>query len=854
MSRSFSIGRFCCDASDRIAVPGYHPTPVQVLTIAHPTELPNALVLAQSVRERHAQWPVTILVVSDAADPAVEPPAGVTLMTLAEIDVEDRDFITAALNRDQQRNALRGAAMAALLAHGAERILYLDHRMQAFGDLGAAETALADAPVALLPYITSPDEWAGPGSLVRSGEQHGAFHPGVMAVRRSSPVDSMLADWPVRGLAIPPRVDRIGFDDQRALHDPFRAWLDSLPARVPGLAPIEGAAFVVGTWNLDSAPLTGDLNGGLDLGDQAIGLVDFQSYDPQRPHVFSPNGDGPLLSKEPSLAAICAEHSRRLAEYSTNTGADPYEHLPDQTRLTQMLRWLAGEAIAEHAIDKSIFDEHGMREFYKWLNEPQGRGSEFGLTRYHQAIYQERLDIRIAFQHLNGPGGVEYAIWLRGDGRDQFAMPDALLPPAPAPVKSSRFAARGAPEWGVNLAGFLRSEIGLGEAARLLVSALNETEVPVLPIHGALHPAVRQTREYEAAPPDAARYPINVICMNGNTIPVFARDVGTGFFEGRYSVALWWWEVDTFPAGWHEAFDYLDEIWVASDLVYHAIAPASPIPVVKVPMPVTMPEIEPIPRAQLGLPDDDFVFLFIYDYNSSSARKNPVGLVNAFKAAFTPGSGAALVLKCINAENSPQQHEEVLYAIDGHPDIHIISDFIPENEKNSLLAACDCYVSLHRSEGFGLTAAEAMWLGKPVIATRYGGTLEFMTDANSFLIDYTAVAVGPDAHPYPPDAFWADPSIEQATRAMREVFDNPQAAADRGSRASEDIRRTNSPAVAGTAMQRRLQTIFDDLPEESRYERIVEFKRQQEIVSTSERITGQLRRAKAKLKRTVARG
>jgi hypothetical protein len=121
-----------------------------------------------------------------------------------------------------------------------------------------------------------------------------------------------------------------------------------------------------------------------------------------------------------------------------------------------------------------------------------------------------------------------------------------------------------------------------------------------------------------------------------------------------------------------------------------------------------------------------------------------------------------------------------------------------------MLAASDCYVSLHRSEGFGLTPAEAMYLGKPVIATGYSGNLEYMTAENSYLVDYAVKPIGSRNEPYPPDGEWADPDTDHAARLMREVVENPSEAERRGRQAAIDIRAGFSADAAGETMERRL--------------------------------------------------
>ena len=121
---------------------------------------------------------------------------------------------------------------------------------------------------------------------------------------------------------------------------------------------------------------------------------------------------------------------------------------------------------------------------------------------------------------------------------------------------------------------------------------------------------------------------------------------------------------------------------------------------------------------------------------STIQRKNPVGLIEAFRRAFAAGEGPRLLIKTINAPLRPLHEEALLDAAQGRPDIHIVDRSLTAEEMDGLIAGCDCYVSLHRSEGFGLTMAEAMAVGKPVIATAYSGNVDFMNRDNSLLVDY----------------------------------------------------------------------------------------------------------------------
>jgi glycosyltransferase involved in cell wall biosynthesis len=305
---------------------------------------------------------------------------------------------------------------------------------------------------------------------------------------------------------------------------------------------------------------------------------------------------------------------------------------------------------------------------------------------------------------------------------------------------------------------------------------------------------------------DAAAFPVNLVCVNADVLEPWAAQAGEAFFAGRYTIGFWWWEVLRFPPEWLPAFDLVDEVWVATQHVADALMPVSSIPVTKVTMPVVAPPVCHRSRRELGLPEG-FLFMFLFDYHSIFERKNPLATVEAFQRAFPPGSGASLVIKCINHDYHEHTHERLLLAAREHPDVHIVDRYVSAREKDSMIASADCYVSLHRAEGFGLTPAEAMCTGKPVIATRYGGNLEFMNDRNSWLVDYRLVPIGAGSSPYPADGEWAEPDLEQAARYMREIADDPTAARLRAAHGASDMRAHHSPRAAGMSMQRRLDHI-----------------------------------------------
>jgi glycosyltransferase involved in cell wall biosynthesis len=192
-------------------------------------------------------------------------------------------------------------------------------------------------------------------------------------------------------------------------------------------------------------------------------------------------------------------------------------------------------------------------------------------------------------------------------------------------------------------------------------------------------------------------------------------------------------------------------------------------------------------------------------------RKNPLGLVEAFKKAFDPGEGPMLVLKSINGDSRPEASAELKAVIEGRDDIIWIDKYLDSEMSAALMNLCDCYVSLHRSEGLGLTIAEAMLLGKPVIATGYSGNLDFMTPDTSYMVPWTRVKVGKGAEAYSSRATWAEPNLDVAAEMMRTVYENPEQAQAVANAGKRDLEQRFTREVTGARMKARLEEIWESL-------------------------------------------
>jgi glycosyltransferase involved in cell wall biosynthesis len=599
----------------------------------------------------------------------------------------------------------------------------------------------------------------------------GAYADGLLAVRADAPV---LDRWAALDPAEPRR-------------------LDVLVAGQPHTT-LRGPAALVGAWSLrpehavEGAPLT--------LDGAPVVAVDLSAVDADEPWLLDGRFEAPRarLSEHPVLAALVAAEVAAWATEPPAAGDWDPERTGFGVPLDATLRRAARDADADAP---DLLDPAQGQAARDWLVAAAPDG---GPGPYLHVLHA-RPDLRATFPRVPGADVPGFLAWARTHAVDDGAPAELLLPaldavrfPAPAAARGPR------PGPGVNVVGFLGSELGIGESARLLVSALEAAGVAhsVVPVDRFAQSRATTARVTAGG----GRYDTTVLCVNSDLTPTVAPTV-RDLMDRSYRIGMWYWEVEDFPATQHGGFAVLDEIWVATDFVRDAIAPHSPLPV-RVLTPPLPQRAEQVPdRTGLGLPDRPYL-LFSFDFLSTAARKNPVGLIEAFTRAFAPDEGPMLVVKSINADRRPAQAERVRLAAAARPDVLLMEEHVSAQLRDALVAHCLAYVSLHRAEGLGLTMAEAMAWGKPVVATRYSGNLQFMTDENSFLVPWTRATVPAGAEPYPPGAAWADPDLDAAAAALRTLWDDPDEAARRGARAAQDIATRHTAAAAGAAVAGRL--------------------------------------------------
>ncbi|MDP6732360.1 MAG: glycosyltransferase [Gammaproteobacteria bacterium] len=360
---------------------------------------------------------------------------------------------------------------------------------------------------------------------------------------------------------------------------------------------------------------------------------------------------------------------------------------------------------------------------------------------------------------------------------------------------------------GVNLVAYIRAEMGLGEGARADARALEAADIDFGILNFELgNPGRMADLSWQAREVTDASFNTFLIHVNGDFLATAKRSLPTYFYEDRYVIAYWAWELEELPEIWISALEEADEIWVPSEFVARAVRKHASIPVTIIPHCIDLSPSKAFSRQDLQLPAERFLFLSMFDTRSIAERKNPFAAIKAFQQAFAPDDGSVgLVLKVNNADAI--NADQLQYKLQDSTNIFILDEAHTREEINSLLTQINCYVSLHRSEGFGLGPAESMCLGKPTIMTNWSGNTDFMTADNCVPVDYRLIPIERDYGPYKAGQRWADANIDEAAAAMYRLASDPELVDQLGNNARKFMQAEFSPAAVGERIKARLQAL-----------------------------------------------
>lgn len=379
------------------------------------------------------------------------------------------------------------------------------------------------------------------------------------------------------------------------------------------------------------------------------------------------------------------------------------------------------------------------------------------------------------------------------------------------------FAPRDAPALTLNLWGHLSGGFGLGEGARCTARILREAGVRVrlhdLPLatHVNDQPVVAPKRVEPAA--------IDLVHTNPNVLRQTDGLQERLELRAPLRIGFWAWELETFPSGWEEGFSGLDQLWCPSSFTATSLGLRSPVPVTPLPHLIDWDRADKLweqrrrrgPRRQ----GEPFRCLFAFDFWSTRSRKNPDAVIDAFQLAFPrvmpAGSAsleASLVLKLASSEQFPGATAELQERCGADPRIRLITGHLANDAFDQLYAEADVLVSLHRAEGFGLSLAEAMAAGLPVVATGYSGNLTFMPPGSAGLVPYRLVPITASEGDYRAGGLWAEPDREAAAAALRRLAEDPRHHADIAGAGRAAVASTLAPGRLAAVAAQRLGTLL----------------------------------------------
>ena len=577
-------------------------------------------------------------------------------------------------------------------------------------------------------------------------------------------------------------------------------WLDSL-ADLPGVECLTDAAFPLSVRNADES--TRDT--------ATAALIRWPGFKADTPWLLSAEtGELPRVrtTTHPALARLARERAAVLTPLfvSEDEPLQAFIQLPNGLPVTKVIRHAYGAGLRRFESGNADeppnpFAGDATEAFITWLISPEDGTDSGGAAPFigsFRLLHPELSDSLVSDDDV--------VAWLNDRG-PATGVPRELRPPRPSstPHPSPPAPAPLSLRPAVEVSGYVDAAFGMGAAARAVVAACRASAIPT-----SVHVDIRTAHHQDASTDERVwpasfegPTPVLVLVRNADALLANPTDAIAARKAGRKVVGVWFWEVATFPDRLRPAFALLDEIWVATEFVATSLRAHSDAPPIHrfsfpLPPPVEVGKSESLAQAfarDHHIDDDRFVVAFSFDYDSVADRKNPWGAVAAYKLAFpvadealADGQRPLLVLKAIGSDRHPIDHDRLVFSIDGRSDVLLIENHLNADGQAGLFARADAYISLHRGEGLGLTVAEAMAAGTPVVVTDYSGTTSFCDPDTAWLVPFELIDIPASTPVYAGCGQWAEPDIRVAATYLRFIATSAEPARTMTTNATEQLR------------------------------------------------------------------
>lgn len=414
-------------------------------------------------------------------------------------------------------------------------------------------------------------------------------------------------------------------------------------------------------------------------------------------------------------------------------------------------------------------------------NEINSKENNLLVTTLMLLIWRTRPDLQSAFVDIHGNDKKAFWTWWYDHGIEEYNLKSVVS--NKEKHKNSFIEENLAEEMidaetRVALIGHPTGVFGLGEDARLIYESLKllGIKVDLYSASDHLHNSetsrngVYTLNEYKNI------YSLNIFCLPAFDMIGILFDHGSDIFEGTINLGIWQWELSEFPKEAILSIELVDYIYSISDFSSKSISKITDKVIGTLPLPVLEPSFIKKERKYFDLPQDHFLYIFSFDANSFINRKNPLGIIEAFQRAFPSKADVGCVIKVMNSKSNDIWNECVRRSICDSR-IHIIDKVLNRSEFLALIDVCDVIVSLHRAEGFGRLMAEGFLLGKTSIASNYSGNLDYMNEENSYLVQGDIIPMFESDYLFSEGKEWFQPSINDASAKMIEVYEEQELAA-----------------------------------------------------------------------------
>jgi glycosyltransferase involved in cell wall biosynthesis len=821
------------------------PSQYAICTIFARNYLAHARTLAESFLKQHPDGIVFALLCDKLEgffDPGQEP---FVTLDIADLGVPHLGDLAMRYNVTELSTAVKPFLLDYLLKKtNLNRICYFDPDILFLNTIDEIFAQLDVHNIVLLPHLT--------GALNESSKPNehdilitGAYNLGFIGIRRSEEVSKFLQWWGEKLLKYC-YIDFANnlFVDQR--------WIDLVPGMFDGVYINRDPGYDVAYWNLMHRTICQADTGYTCLG-QPVRFFHFSGFNPRYPDVISKHQDRFTMPQIGDAAKLFELYRQQLLEHGYEAVINwPYafNHFTNGTPIPEVVRSLWKQTPGANTQWVDPFDNEPSNSFYEWLVAPVDGGIPV-MNRVAEHIYHTRPDVQRTFPRYRDIHRRDFVRWFVETGIVEHKVDPAFadmmqesLARSASPLEKRVLGIRsmlsqmqrrflggqsiqtnlnkmvqrlaypfgtvGANKHrpvskGLNVIGYLSAETGVGEVPRALARSLTAADYPIAMTRLANPDGARSNDLSALNLPTGTPYDVNLFCVNADSMSNVKEQLGRRLWGQKYNIAFWFWEIANFPEIWRNRFDDLQEVWVGSSFVQEAISAMSPIPVVKIGIPITLRPPASLRRQELGLPQEKFIFLYAFDMLSIPERKNPLDYISAFKRAFEPHfTDVHLVLKVNNLHYFKDWETRLrteVQAVQGT----LIDATLDRAHVDALFQHSDAYVSLHRSEGFGLTIAEAMRLEIPVIATDYSGNRDFLNEANGFPVRYELIELERDYGPYCKGNVWAQPNVDHAADLMRYVLNNREEAKRRAQLAAQDIDMLFGPQAISKKIIRRLE-------------------------------------------------